>query len=282
MLITTLPACADERSFQTLGDGRGILQDKHVAAQDIVNIDPLLRQDINEWQVAAADELVVELGADEQRVLGTELRQFRSGRGLAGGLQLVDDNHLALGGLGGQRGTQVELADLLGKRVAVVTDNRTMDNPPPRNWTTDAAPCRARPVPFWRYILAVVRVISPRLFTLWVPARRLASCQLTTRATISERGVIANTLSDSVMSPAALLSSVVTLTFIVLTLVCSGVFGRRLFSACLLGDSFLRRRLVGGSLFGRRLVSRYRVSGGIRHQAGRERRPQEAPPSRRR
>src|SRR4051794_6686726 len=57
--------------------------------------------------------------------------------------------------------------------------------PPPRNRLTRREPCRARPVPFCLYILAPVRQISARVFTLWVPARRLASCQVTTRCRMS-------------------------------------------------------------------------------------------------
>src|SRR5216684_1971335 len=49
--------------------------------------------------------------------------------------------------------------------------------PPPRNCGTRAEPWRALPVPFCAYIFLPVRQISARFFTLWVPARRLASCQ---------------------------------------------------------------------------------------------------------
>ena len=52
--------------------------------------------------------------------------------------------------------------------------------------------------------------------TLCVPARRLASCQCTTRAMMSGRGEAANNASGSSISPAEPLSSVMTGTCIVL------------------------------------------------------------------
>ena len=49
---------------------------------------------------------------------------------------------------------------------------------------------------------------------LWVPARRLASCQLTTRARMSRRTGRPNTSSSSSMSPTSLLSRVRTVTLL--------------------------------------------------------------------
>ena len=64
--------------------GRGVLgEDQHIATQDVIHIDPLLRQDIDKRQVAGSlDEIVVKFRTtDEQRVLGTKLGEFRLQRG---------------------------------------------------------------------------------------------------------------------------------------------------------------------------------------------------------
>ena len=56
--------------------GRGFLgKDQHIAAQDVIHIDPLLRQDIDKRQVAGClDEIAVKLRTtNEQRVLGAKL-----------------------------------------------------------------------------------------------------------------------------------------------------------------------------------------------------------------
>src|SRR5690625_2736511 len=76
-------------------------------------------------------------------------------------------------------------------------------------------PRRARPVPFWRKAFLLVPLTSPRDFVLCVPARRLASCQFTTRARTSRRTSTPKTSGESSISPAFVLSSVVTLTFMV-------------------------------------------------------------------
>ena len=178
------------------------------------------RTSTNGRLLAARTNFAVKLGpTDEQRVLGTKLRQLRfQGRGLAlAGLQLVDDNHLALGGLGGQRGTQAKLADLLRKRVAVVTDNRTMDN-------TAATELDNRSGAVTGTAGALLAVHLGRRAGDLAAALHLVGAgaalgQLPVDDTGDDVGTrsIANTSSASVMSPAALLSSVVTLTFIVLT-----------------------------------------------------------------
>src|SRR6185437_7502317 len=58
---------------------------------------------------------------------------------------------------------------------------------PPRNCGERKLPWRARPVPFWRHGFLVVPWMSLMPLVLCVPARRLASCQLTMRARMSRR-----------------------------------------------------------------------------------------------
>src|SRR5438477_5633232 len=98
----------------------------------------------------------------------------------------------------------------LGSACAWLRGVGPNERPPPRNRFTRAGPCRALPVPFCRYIFLPVRLISARFFPSWVPAWRLASCQLTQRARISGRGLRPKIASDSVTDPADLPSSVVT------------------------------------------------------------------------
>src|SRR5256885_5217329 len=85
---------------------------------------------------------------------------------------------------------------------------------PPRNCGERRLPARARPVPFWRQGFLVVPWMSLTPLVLWVPARRLASCQLTTRARMSRRTGAPNTASASSISPTLLLSRFLTETFI--------------------------------------------------------------------
>src|SRR6201998_1037701 len=95
---------------------------------------------------------------------------------------------------------------------SAVWDRTTGPNarPPPRNCGTRAEPWRAPPVPFCLYIFLPVRQTSARPCVLWVPAWRLASCQLTQRWMISLRGSRPKISSESWTEPAALPSSVVT------------------------------------------------------------------------
>src|SRR3954466_3705035 len=86
--------------------------------------------------------------------------------------------------------------------------------PPPRNCGTRAEPCRAPPVPFCLYIFLPVRQTSARPCVLWVPACRLASCQLTQRWIRSLRGTRPKISSESSTEPASLPSSVVIFSFI--------------------------------------------------------------------
>src|SRR5579872_3741080 len=85
---------------------------------------------------------------------------------------------------------------------------------PPRNCGERRLPWRARPVPFWRQGFLVVPWMSLMPFVAWVPARRLASCQFTTRARMSRRTGAPNTASGRSISPTSLLSRFLTETFI--------------------------------------------------------------------
>src|SRR5262245_21395330 len=98
----------------------------------------------------------------------------------------------------------------LGRSMAWLRTTGPNERPPPRNRLTRAEPCRALPVPFWRYIFLPVRQISARFLTLWVPRWRLASCQLTQRWIRSVRGSRPKIASDSSTEPAALPSRIVT------------------------------------------------------------------------
>src|SRR6516165_2524693 len=84
------------------------------------------------------------------------------------------------------------------------------ERPPPRNKFTRAEPWRAEPVPFCRYIFLPVRVMSARFLTACVPARRLASCQVTQRCRMSARAVRPKIASGRSTDPTAAPSSVVT------------------------------------------------------------------------
>src|SRR5262245_622427 len=97
-----------------------------------------------------------------------------------------------------------------GRSMAWLRGVGPNERPPPRNRFTRAEPWRALPVPFCRYIFFPVRLISARFLTSWVPRWRLASCQVTQRSRMSARGLRPKIESDSVTSPAALPSSVVT------------------------------------------------------------------------
>src|SRR3954447_9643417 len=112
--------------------------------------------------------------------------------------------------------------------------------PPPRNCGTRAEPWRAPPVPFCLYIFLPVRQTSARPCALWVPACRLASCQLTQRWIRSLRGSRPKISSDSSTDPASLPSSVVIFSFISRTLLPGRRFGgSSLFAA--IGDLELAR-----------------------------------------
>src|SRR5690242_4937427 len=86
---------------------------------------------------------------------------------------------------------------------------------PPRNCGERSEPWRARPVPFCAQGFLVVPAISLTPLVLCVPARRLASCQLMTRARMSRRTTGSpKTSSARSISPASLFSRLVTLSFI--------------------------------------------------------------------
>src|SRR5229473_3514414 len=84
---------------------------------------------------------------------------------------------------------------------------------PPRNCGERRLPWRARPVPFWRHGFLVVPWTSLMPLVLCVPARRLASCQLTMRARMSRRTGRPNTASARSMLPTSLLSRLVMASF---------------------------------------------------------------------
>src|SRR5579859_2960855 len=86
---------------------------------------------------------------------------------------------------------------------------------PPTNWAARREPWRAPPVPFWRYIFLPVRETSLRTWILWVPARRLASCQVTQRCRMSARmSSIPKIASESSIEPPFPPSSLMTSSFI--------------------------------------------------------------------
>src|SRR5215475_8441990 len=95
----------------------------------------------------------------------------------------------------------------LGRSIAWLRGVGPNERPPPRNRLTRAEPCRAEPVPFWRYIFLPVRWISARFLTSWVPAWRLASCQRTQRCRMSGRGSRPKMASGSSTEPPSLPSS---------------------------------------------------------------------------
>src|SRR5499426_1535337 len=139
-----------------------------------------------------------------------------------------------------------------GRSMAWLRTTGPNERPPPRNRLTRAEPCRALPVPFWRYIFLPVRQISARFLTLWVPRWRLASCQLTQRWIRSARGSRPKIASDSSTEPAALPSRVVT---------CSSM------SRSLSGRR-LRRCLALGRRSGAAFVARQAEFSRLRHAVG--------------
>src|SRR5437764_9075624 len=86
--------------------------------------------------------------------------------------------------------------------------------PPPMKIGARRSPWRAVPPPFWRPNFLPVRATSLRSRAARAGARRLISCQVTTRWRMSARGSTAKISSLSSMSPPALASRVCTLTFI--------------------------------------------------------------------
>ena len=92
----------------------------------------------------------------------------------------------------------------------MVARTRPEDDAAAAHVRTLLEPWRARPVPFCLYGFLVVRAISPRVLVLWVPARRLASCQLTTRARMSGRAPTPKTPSASSTVPTVSLARLMT------------------------------------------------------------------------
>src|SRR5262245_57452048 len=141
-----------------------------------------------------------------------------------------------------------------GSPISWLRTSGPKERPPPRNRFTRAEPWRAEPVPFWRYIFLPVRQISARFLTLWVPARRLASCQVTQRCRMSGRGSSPKIASESSTDPEDLPSKDMTFS-------CMS-------RALLLG---LRRRVRGAGLgkpelAGLRRVLRQRLLYGVAHR----------------
>src|SRR5690348_13274211 len=104
------------------------------------------------------------------------------------------------------------------------------------------SPCRAVPPPFWRPNFLPVRATSLRSRAARAGARRLMSCQVTTRCRISARGSTAKISSLSSMSPPDpdlpwALSRLCTLTFILAFLA--------LVSGAILRGSLARRSVRG-------------------------------------
>src|SRR5258708_3329225 len=97
----------------------------------------------------------------------------------------------------------------------------------PRNCGERRVPWRARPPPFCLNGFLVVPWMSLMPLALWVPARRLASCQLTMRARMSGRTATPKTSSLSSISPASWLSRFFIVSFMLLGLRPSGRFRRR-------------------------------------------------------
>ena len=75
-----------------------------------------------------------------------------------------------------QRQTDHLLRRLLGEAAGL----GPRATPPPRQCGDRIEPCRARPVPFWRHGLAPPPATSARVRVLCEPARRAASCAVTT------------------------------------------------------------------------------------------------------
>src|SRR5437667_2204400 len=85
---------------------------------------------------------------------------------------------------------------------------------PPRNCGERRLPWRARPPPFCLNGFLVVPWMALMPLALCVPARRLASCQLTMRARMSGRIATPKMSSDNSISPTSWLSRFFTLSFI--------------------------------------------------------------------
>src|ERR1019366_6761355 len=116
----------------------------------------------------------------------------------------------------------------LGNPMAWLRTTGPKERPPPRNRFTRAEPWRADPVPFCRYIFLPVRAMSARPLTAWVPARRLASCQVTQRCRISARASSPKMASGRSTEPAAVPSSIVTFNSMSRPLVRGGISRRGL------------------------------------------------------
>src|SRR5262249_48508383 len=154
-------------------------------------------------------------------------------------------------------GLSASARTFLGRPISWLRGVGPKARPPPRKMLTRAEPWRALPVPFCRYIFLPVRLISARFLTLWVPARRLASCQVTQRWIRSVRGLSPKIASESSTEPAAAPSRVVTLSSM------SGPLARR-------ARGFAARFRPGGrrGLRSCRLAPRQAELAGLRHRVG--------------
>src|SRR5262245_50296521 len=86
--------------------------------------------------------------------------------------------------------------------------------PPPRHCGARIEPWRARPVPFWRHGFEPPPATSARVFVLCVPARRCASCAVTTWCITGMFGSMPNRSSGASTVPALPPEAVVTSSFI--------------------------------------------------------------------
>src|ERR1700761_9815360 len=103
----------------------------------------------------------------------------------------------------------------LGRSISWLRTTGPWALAPPTNWAARREPCRAPPVPFCLYIFLPVRETSLRTWILWLPERRLASCQVTTRCRMSPRiSAMPKISSDSSIEPALPASRVTTSSFI--------------------------------------------------------------------
>ena len=106
-------------------------QNQHITAENVIHIDPLLRQNINVGDIAGGTlEMIIQLRTtDDKGVFKTELAQlcFQAG-GLAIGLEAIENDQLAITGLDRKRGTQAKGANLFLEAVVMITNNRAMRN----------------------------------------------------------------------------------------------------------------------------------------------------------
>src|SRR6478672_3239974 len=107
--------------------------------------------------------------------------------------------------------------------------------PPPRHCGARIEPWRARPVPFWRHGFEPPPATSARVFVLCVPARRCASCALTTWCISGMFGSMPKRSSGASTVPALPPDAVVTSSFTGHLRLYFGLGPRSLDVGCLIG-----------------------------------------------